>query len=610
MPAHKKDGCKRLRGFQLDLETGKALAPEAKKAKAGDSQLATRLLTLWTEGRLSATCVQELAHLAMLEKSIPELAILAKCGNYGQVPGNISRDISTNFLKEQGICPPYKIRVKCLGRNNAIIEDDMLLFLPHLMFAHLANNYAESFPSLFPSEGLETFWEQTLATRDDRLVEHPLKKGQWKKKLHPLFLHGDGVAYESRDTLMTWSFGSVLASDKPTMEAHFLMACYPKSSTCNETWPKVWDYLHWSFECLAKGLHPTCDPYGKPLKQGDPLYEYAGEALTPQHWKAAVWNVIGDHEFFSNTLKLPHWAAKWPCWACDAHRDNFKSLKFEGHKCVDASLAIREPVSEHPLFTLAGVTSRNVKHDMLHVLYVNGVLSHVMGSLLRYACWFDKPGGHQKVAPAQRLSILFTEIQKEYTANKVASRLTNLTLSMFCNPKQPHATYPMLHCKGGECKHLVKPLLAVLRKMLGKGRPIHNNMLSCLQSISDLIDLWDSCEMFLSSSEWKKSMKLHKDFVQEYKLLGEWAWENDRYLFHVVAKHHTMWHMCLDSRHQNPRFNACWKGEDFVGKISLLCHSCSFGVKCTRLTTKVLPKYQGMLHLILTRNGMDWEACM
>ena len=105
-------------------------------------------------------------------------------------------------------------------------------------------------------------------------------------------------------------------------------------------------------------------------------------------------------------------------------------------------------------------------------------------------------------------------------------------------------------------------------------------------------------------------MKLHKDFVQEYKLLGEWAWGNDMYLFHVVAKHHAMWHMCLDSKHQNPRCNARWKGEDFVVKISLLCHSCSFGTKCTRLTTKVLPEYQGMLHLILTRNGMDWEACM
>ena len=151
--------------------------------------------------------------------------------------------------------------------------------------------------------------------------------------------------------------------------------------------------------------------------------------------------------------------------------------------------------------------------------------------------------------------------------------------------------------------------LAVLRKMLGKGGA-YSQQHAVLQSASDLIDLWESCDMFLPSNAWKKTMKLHKVFVQENKLLGEWAWENDMYLFHVVAKHHTVWHMCLGSKHQNPRFNACWKGEDFVGKISLLCHSCSFGTKCTRLTTKVLPKYQGMLHLILTRNGMGWGACM
>ena len=604
MPGHKKDqGCKRLRGYKLDLETGKVLAPSPKKVKAGESHLATRLLTLWTEGRLSATCVQELAHLAMLEPSNPELQLLAKSGNYGEIGGNISRDISTNFLKGLGICAPYRIRVKCLDRTNSTIEDDMLLLLPHMLFSSLANNYVERFHDLFPGEGLETFWEQTLRTRDDRLVDHPLKKGQWKKKLHPLVIHGDGVAYESRDSLMTWSFGSLLASDKPSTEAHILMACFPKSSTCNETWPKVWDYLHWSLECLATGIRPTCDPYGKPLKEGDPLFEYAGQRLTHQNYKGAVFNVIGDMEFFANTLQLPHWASEWPCWACDTHRDHFKELKFESHNCVDASLARREPVSDHPLFTLPGVTSRNVRHDMLHVLFVNGVLSHVMGSLLHYTCWFDKPGGHQKVAPAKRLSILFTEVQKEYTEHKVECRLTNLTLSMFCNPKQPHATHPMLHGKGAECKHLVKPLLAVLRKMLGKGRHIHNNMLSCLQSISDLVDLWDGCGMFLSSSEWKRTMKLHKDFVQEYKLLGEWAAENDRYLFHIVAKHHMMWHMCLDSRHQNPRFSACWKGEDFVGKMSRLCHSCSFGTKCTRLTTKVLPKYQGMLHLLLMRQG-------
>ena len=83
------------------------------------------------------------------------------------------------------------------------------------------------------------------------------------------------------------------------------------------------DYLHWSFESLAAGLHPTCDPYGKPLKEGGSLYMNMQE-----NYKAAIFNVIGDMEFFSNTLQLPHWAAEWPCWACDTHRNNLKELNF------------------------------------------------------------------------------------------------------------------------------------------------------------------------------------------------------------------------------------------------------------------------------------------
>ena len=27
---------------------------------------------------------------------------------------------------------------------------------------------------------------------------------------------------------------------------------------------------------------------------------------------------MGDHEFFSNTLKLPHWQSHNPCWECNA----------------------------------------------------------------------------------------------------------------------------------------------------------------------------------------------------------------------------------------------------------------------------------------------------
>ena len=88
----------------------------------------------------------------------------------------------------------------------------------------------------------------------------------------------------------------------------------------------------------------------------------------------------------------------------------------------------------------------------------------------------------------------------------------------------------------------------------------------------------------------------------------QWAAESDRYLFHIVAKHHMGWHMCLDSRHRNPRFSASWKGGDFVGKMSRLCHLCSFGTQSPPQVTRHAScapqqRWQGLgsLHVALVR---------
>ena len=101
--------CKRLRGYQLDIETGKAFQKDPKVLKRGQSQLATKLLTLWSQGKLSASCIQELAHLTTLEDENPEIKQLAKSGNFGQVPGNVARDVTSFFLKGQALCPPHKV---------------------------------------------------------------------------------------------------------------------------------------------------------------------------------------------------------------------------------------------------------------------------------------------------------------------------------------------------------------------------------------------------------------------------------------------------------------------------------------------------------------------
>ena len=209
--------------------------------------------------------------------------------------------------------------------------------------------------------------------------------------------------------------------------------------------------------------------------------------LTEQGFKATPWHIIGDHEFFCNVLGVPHWAKASPCYQCNCHKDNLKGLDFSGYTFVDATFAKKEPLSSHPLFNVEGVTSRNLKGDMLHILFINGIYSHLLGSLCHYICWFNPIYGHQKETPAKRLSLFFNEIQKEYCLQKVEVRLTNLTVSMFCNPKSPQAANAFLHCKGAEAKHVDKPMLEVLKRLLGKSRAIHTPMLAALSAITELV---------------------------------------------------------------------------------------------------------------------------
>ena len=80
----------------------------------------------------------------------------------------------------------------------------------------------------------------------------------------------------------------------------------------------IMKWVAWSFEALGEGRHPTHDPDGKPLKKESPFYEARGQPLTNGGYRAVIWSIQGDQEFFSNTLQLPHWRNPSPCWLCDA----------------------------------------------------------------------------------------------------------------------------------------------------------------------------------------------------------------------------------------------------------------------------------------------------
>lgn len=186
--------------------------------------------------------------------------------------------------------------------------------------------------------------------------------------------------------------------------------------------------------------------------------------------------------------------------------------------------------------------------------------------------------------------------------------MTNLQLKMFCKPKEPWAQWASLGAKGGECKHLAPCLLPVLRGILDNSKEEHSHMLDCLEKLVQLNAIIDSSDLFLSDAEFDAFFDLAKSFVTEYSWLNAHFAEEGRPLFHIVNKSHSFLHWAWEAFYINPRAHACWKGEDYVGKIAKLAHSVSFGVRTTRLSQKLMAKYQVLLHLQYTRDGSPFDA--
>ena len=175
---------------------------------------------------------------------------------------------------------------------------------------------------------------------------------------------------------------------------------------------------------------------------------------------------------------------------------------------------------------------------------------------------------------------------------------------MFTDANKPWASKASLDIKAGEAKHLLPAVVPVLEKLFGPSmhvREEERKMISAAKSLEKLVALWDEAETFLTPSQFAKSMALGKEFLLSYKWLNSWSLEKDRNSFAIVIKHHTFIHLLLNSKYMNPRRQWCFRGEDFVGHVSKMAHSISFGVSSTKISTKLCPKYRIFFHLLMTR---------
>ena len=555
---------------------------------------------------MSAVAVQSIAAAALLDGAEhPELEQLASAGSYGVHPGNCHRDIMVRFAGDVKIADADHVGTFLRDpKTSNIVEQPVAVFLPHKMIHKLAAEYGQVTSSpIQQCSSSKAFWDKVEATGDPKLQGHPMTRIKgWKELFIPLWVHGDGVEFQSRDTLMVFSFG-VLLNSMAAMDSSMLLGAVPKSCSlpCSPespgTWSPLWRWITWSFIALFMGKFPTEDPDGQPC-------EKAGEWLTPQKYRFVVWVLEGDHEYFSNTLGLPHWNNHRMCWDCDcdvtSEGKHWRDLVGNSWIVKTIQEVRNDPPSSHYIFKLPGVTSKNIAHDALHVVFNHGILSHLLGSVLHVLC-YDGPGVRNQAVPAQtRLALIWAKIQEYYVTNKTPTRLTNLKAKMFCDPDKVHANWPALNTKAGETKHLLPALLFVTR-LLNDSSPLHTHMIEAMRFMLAIILVWDQADAVLTTEEAGKCMDLMGSFYREYNWLNIWASENERYLFHVVQKFHMFYHLVYNARFLNPRMSWCFKAEDYVGKISTLGSSVIYGVNTSKLSMKLAKKYRLHLHMRLTR---------
>ena len=116
-----------------------------------ESALVNKLLNHWAKGVLSATLLQSLAASAIQDGvQHQDLVAIAQTGNWGSQPGNCHRQIMNHFCCSVQIADPYEVEVP--GKNPKTSKEasgKASLFLPHMTFWKLGENYPQVFHELF-----------------------------------------------------------------------------------------------------------------------------------------------------------------------------------------------------------------------------------------------------------------------------------------------------------------------------------------------------------------------------------------------------------------------------------------------------------------------------
>lgn len=562
-----------------------------------DSCLCKLLSQQWAWGFISAVQVQKYAAAAyedeqhVLSKLYASssstsskklgsisLAKFAALGAHGSCPGNIAKELRL-LLGEPRMPPVHKqnIITKILKPGvrlpqRALVSHSFLL--PHIVFSYMYHHCRPKFNAIFlgnrTQQEMTTFWKTVIQRKDPRIIRHPMaQRSDWMMWAIALALHGDavpviGVGKSNTRSLDAYSMHGVWAVGSTIQIKVLLYSIFEQCKVQGhdfdtDTMQAVWRLLVWSFEVLFSGYHPKKDQYGHPWPIGSSERKLADDN-TPLAggYFGVIWLIKGDLDHYAKNLKIANYRTNKPCNYCPADRGadigmqftNFNDNASWKNMLYTSTSWLASLNTVHILFAvLSFLTGHNVEAGELHIIHL-GTSQYLLGSVLWLLCYHLLPG-----TPTANMEAIWAIITNFYTKNKTRCQVSNITLSMFCDAKNPRKEYARLKTKGAETKHLVAAVLEVWNVLT---RDVISDFIGpvriCLEQMCRIHDILDESRFldFLEEVDAAILKSAVDIFLQAYSQAAHLADCAGLPLFTVAPKHHWFWHWADRSKYLNP----------------------------------------------------------
>ena len=576
------------------------------------SLVAKDLVYKWAWGKISPQEVQMTADLACKDitavggKEPSDLKALADLGGHGTYKYKMHAELVGHVSKNMAMSPLHHCYIPFEGFEKPVFQS---MLMPHILFADLYHKYPKAWKaSVLPDpEKITEFWK--LQENHPAWKKHPIsKRATYSTHCIPALVHGDGTPvlgigkiWAKQLTIFSWA--SMLGCGLTKDTLFHVWSIFDKVAN-GATWDGFFTELAWSFNTLWEGVWPKADAQGNLYPVGSPERLKAGKPLAAGYF-CCLWSLIGDLDYMSGILKLPHYSLKsGNCAICKCTGgDEASSWKDCRPTAVWTTLFWKksewdkwEQRSPCKLFSkCVGLSILSICYDWMHCKHL-GTDQVQFGSILYLLvfCMFPQE-------PLLNLKAVWAYMQAWYRKNSTRDRYFSFSkITMFYNSRKK--TAPKLKGKAKQVVSLGGCLLDLWKEKMNSGDEWHKKIKHLLKLNVGLETLLDDSSGDLALG--KEDATLFKKFAfgmaQLHRELSEHFQAHQPRLFPDIPKIHHLLHIALECDKLNPSLTWCYKGEDFMGCHRALAQSCSSRLQPPGVCEKMVYKIKLAVHLQLS----------